>query len=278
MKKIAIIGTGIMGNGMALSFLKADHEVFVWNRNAEKLKPLLGKGAKAGRTPKDTAAAADIVFEVTANEESSRAVWLGEDGILAGANSDAILIASGTLTAEWIDELARMCDDQGRIFFDMPLTGGRYGAENGKLILLVGGDERKLDELKPILQTISEKIWYFGPNGSGIRFKLILNMLQGIHLSALAEALRIAKTSGMDLTKVSEALAERMGGTTAMAWRDRELPEPPNFAVKWAHKDLTYAKKLAKENPTPILDQAIEQYQKLIDQNLEDKDWTIITK
>src|SRR3989338_9242957 len=131
MKKIAVIGTGIMGHGMAANFLKHGFEVTVWNRDKKKLKFLIQKGAIAADTPREAAAKADIVFEVTANDESSRSVWLGDDGILSGAHKNITLIVSCTFSVSWIEELARVCADRKITFFDMPLTGGRGGAEAG---------------------------------------------------------------------------------------------------------------------------------------------------
>src|SRR5689334_21649471 len=102
MKTIAVIGTGIMGSGMASNYRKAGYEVVVWNRSKEKLEPLTAQGAVAVATLKEAAAKADIIFDVTANDEGSRSVWLGEDGILAAADKSKALIASGTFTAAWI--------------------------------------------------------------------------------------------------------------------------------------------------------------------------------
>src|SRR5689334_620315 len=105
MKTIAVIGTGIMGAGIANNFLKNGYQVFVWNRNKDRLKPLLEAGAVAVETPKQATEKADIVFEVTANDESSRAVWLEPDGIFAGASPEKTLITNATLSVPWIDEL-----------------------------------------------------------------------------------------------------------------------------------------------------------------------------
>ena len=177
MKTIAVIGTGIMGAGIAANFLKRGFKVVVWNRDDEKLKPFIKKGAVAAKTPREAVSKADIIFEVTASDESSRKVWLGNEGILAGASKGTVLIASGTFSVTWIDELARLCEVQKLTFFDMPLTGGRKGTEDGTLILLVGGNKAKFQKLKPVLNAISERTVYFGKVGSGTRFKLILNSL-----------------------------------------------------------------------------------------------------
>lgn len=280
MKKIAVIGIGIMGNGIASNFLKHGYQVFVWNRHENKLKDLVKKGAVVKRTPCEATRSADLVFEVTANDESSRSVWLGKDGILRGASPQKILIECSTVSIDWIDELVAACKKDHMPFFDMAMTGGRIGAEAGTLILLVGGNKQILESLKSDLKAISEKIMYFGPAGSGIRYKLLLNMLQAIHIGALGEVLNVAKTAGLDMKVVGDALAEHPGGTTTrFTWRDyQKEPNPINFSVQWITKDLTYAKKFADSLPTPFLDEVLRKYTNAMKKKLDQKDWTIINK
>ena len=280
MRKIAVIGTGIMGNGIATNFLKHKYEVTVWNRSQDKLKKLTALGAEETKSPKEATFNANIIFEVTANDESSRSVWLGKDGILAGAKPEKILITSATLSVAWVDELANHCKRKNLTFFDMPLTGGRKGAEKGKLVLLAGGNSKKLKEIKKDLKAISEEVLYFGKEGSGMRFKLLLNTLQAIHLLGFGEALKIAEQMGLDVKKVGKALSKRPGGTTTnLAWRDyQKEPDPINFSMQWITKDLEYTKQLANKLDTPFLDKALAIYRKQLKKNLGQKDWTFINK
>lgn len=160
------------------------------------------------------------------------------------------------------------------------MTGGRAGAEAGKLILLVGGDEKKLNYIEKELKAISEKIIYFGKVGSGMRYKLLLNMLQAIHITGFGEVMRLAKETGLDLKKVGDALAERPGGTTTnVSWRDYQKDSKPiNFSIEWITKDLKYAKKNAKKTKTPLLNEALKQYKKAIIDGKANKDWTYVNK
>jgi len=280
MKKIGVVGTGIMGAGIVINYLKSGYQVYIWNRNSGKCASLVKEGAVLLSTPKDVVEQSDIIFEVTANDESSSAVWLGDEGILAGADTSKFLISSATISVAWADELARQCESKGYPFFDMPMTGGRIGAETGKLIFLIGGDEQKLAELHDDLRPVSEKQTYFGKAGSGIRYKLLLNMLQAIHIAGLGEVLRTAHQAGMDIKKVGDALAERPGGTTTnLAWRDyQKTPDPINFSIEWITKDLMYARSFADSLPLPLLDDVITQYQKAINSGLAQGDWTEINK
>lgn len=263
-RNIAVIGTGIMGSGIAANFLKEGHQVTIWNRTPEKTAGLQKLGATLASNPREATMAADIIFEVTANDESSQAVWHGVDGILAGASQDNVLIASATLTVNWIETLAAECATSGFTFFDMPLTGGRVAAENGILTLLVGGDESKLEDLRAELAAISSKLFYFGKAGSGMKYKLVLNDLQATHMVAFGEAMKLAKASGLDPAKVGLALCDRPGGIiTQIAWDSYQKDKIPfTFSVNGIAKDLGYAKQLADGARTPILDDVLETYRK----------------
>lgn len=280
MKSVAVIGTGIMGAGIASNFLKNGYKVFVWNRNKDRVKDLIKKGAISVSSPKEAAKMADLIFEVTANDQSSESVWLGKDGIIAGATPNKTLITCATLSASWTDKLSSFCAKKNLTFFDMAMTGGRQGAEAGKLILLVGGNKTKLKSLEKDLKAISEKIFYFGKTGSGMRYKLILNSLQAIHIAGFGEALKLAKTAGLDLKAVGDALAERPGGIpTNVAWRDfQNEPNPINFSVEWITKDLNYAKAIKRGVKSPLLDETLKKFKTAIKKKLGQKDWTVINK
>lgn len=279
-EKVGIVGLGIMGNGMATNFLKNGHPTFVWNRTKAVSQKLVRKGAIACSTPKEVVQKADVVFEVTANDKSSRAVWIGKNGILSGASPKKVLITSATLSVDWTDELIKKCKNQGFTFADMPLTGGRIGAESGSLTLLIGGNEAVIKKLKPMLKAISKKVFYFGPAGHGMRYKLILNFLQGLHLVGFGQALKIAKKHKMNLKRVGNALSDRPGGTiTNLGWRDYQKdPDPINFSIEWITKDLSYAKKLTKGMDTPLLDEVLKKYKKAMKKGFAKKDWASVNK
>ncbi|HZL08051.1 MAG TPA: NAD(P)-dependent oxidoreductase [Candidatus Dormibacteraeota bacterium] len=280
MKRIGVIGTGIMGSGIVANYLKAGYEVTIWNRSAKKTEVLRQAGAVLAATPREVTQQADIIFEVTANDESSQAVWQGADGILAGADKDKVLIASATLSVDWTISLGELCPKQGFTFFDMPLTGGRVAAESGALSLLAGGNEKKLESLKPDLAAISSKVFYFGPAGSGMKYKLVLNGLQAAHIAAFGEAMRLAKAEGLDLSKVGPALCDRPGGAvTNLAWTAYQQDQIPlTFSVDWITKDLEYARQMDTGTELPILDDVLAAYQKVRAAGHGNEDWASINK
>ena len=252
MKRIGIIGGGIMAAGMARNFLKAGYALTIWNRSREKVADLVEAGAEWADQPKGVAEAADIVIECVTDDEASREVWTREQGILAGAHEGAVFIASSSLSLGWIEELGALCQKQQVAFLDMPLTGSRAGAEGGTLRLLVGGDETVLDSIREELGAIAEKIYYFGPTGSGMRFKLILNTLIGIHTNAAAQAYVLAQKAGLDVKAVQHALFDGGMGpaspSTQALFANLDMPDSQvNFALQWLEKDLRYAQAMARE-------------------------------
>lgn len=278
--KVGIVGLGIMGRGITNNFLKGKHQLFVWNRTKKVTEEFEKKGATVCNSPADIVNKADIVFEITSNDKSSKQVWTGEKGILSGARPDSILVASATLSSQWIDELIKLCKKSKFNLMDIALTGGRIGAETGSLTLLCGGKSEILEIIKPALSSISKKIYHFGPAGHGMKYKLILNFLQAVHLVGFGQAMKIAKTYKMNLKKVAEALADRPGGIITGIAKKAYFKNPPplTFSIENITKDLTYAKKLAKGLDLGFLDDVLSLYKKGVKKNMSNEDWAAINK
>lgn len=279
-KKIGIVGVGIMGHGMARNFLKHGYELFVWNRTKQAADALCSQGAVFCDSPADVAKCADIIFEITANDESSKRVWTESDGILAGADAAKILCISATLSVQWVDELIGRCASKGYVFVDAPITGGRIGAETGTLTMLCGGADDVINRLTPVFSAIAKNVRHFGLVGSGTRYKLILNFMQAAHIVAFGQAMKIAEVHGLDLAKVSEGLVERPGGViTEVAKRAYDTdPNPITFSIEWIIKDLTYAKAYANGVNVSILDDVLDVYKDAEKRGFGKKDWARINK
>lgn len=280
MRSIAVIGLGIMGHGIADNFLKGGYKVVVWNRTTDKANDLVAKGAVLAKSVKEAVQSADMIFEVTANDQSSKEVWVGSEGIISNAKPEQALVTCATLSVVWTDELANKCNETGLTFFDMPMTGGRVAAESGQLTLLVGGNKDKLAEITDDLQAIAKDVKYFGKAGSGMRYKLILNALQAVHIAGFGEVMRMADEAGLDKELVGKALVERPGGViTNIAWQSYQRePDPITFSVEWIAKDLGYAAEMADDVKHPLLDEARKLYEEAIKGGYDQADWTKINK
>jgi 3-hydroxyisobutyrate dehydrogenase-like beta-hydroxyacid dehydrogenase len=280
MAVVAVVGVGIMGRGMVRNLLAAGHEVVVWNRTPARVRDLVAAGATGAATPAEAAARAEVVLEVTADDASSRRVWSAADGILAGAAPDAVLITSATLSIEWITELGAECARRALAFLDVPVTGGSVAAERGELVLLVGGDPALLARTAPVFDAIGREVRHFGPVGAGTRFKLVLNALQAVHLAAFGEAMRLATEAGLDPALVGPALVERPGGVvTGLAWQRLHTPsDSVAFSAEWAHKDLTYAARMAASSAHPFLDAVHAAFRATVESGRGQEDWSVVNR
>jgi 3-hydroxyisobutyrate dehydrogenase len=266
MPQIALLGLGIMGNGMARNLLKAGFRLVVYNRTRAKAEPLAALGAKVAATPREAAAGADIVIAMVGDDQASRAVWLGEDGALAATPATAVLVECSTLSLAWVRELAARCAALGLDFLDAPVTGSKDAAEAGTLKLMVGGETVALERARPALEAISAQINHFGPSGAGALIKLINNLMAAAQIAVLAEGLNLAEQGGLDVAQVVSFLSNAAPGSPVVKGKAQLMAQrsyDAQFALKWMHKDATYALRAADEFgvPMPTLAAARELYQ-----------------
>ena len=241
--QVAILGLGIMGGGMARRVLSAGFPLTVYNRNRAKAEPLAASGAEIAATPRDAAVEADIVMSMVSDDAVSRAIWLGENGALAGARRGSVLIESSTLSVAWVRELAAAAAQRGCEFLDAPVTGSKPHAEKGELLFLVGGSASALETARPVLAVMSRAIVHLGSVGSGAYLKLINNFLCGVQAASLAEADALIAASGLDREKAMNVLTNGAPGSPlvkTLAARALVGDFAPNFLLRLMAKDLTY--------------------------------------
>jgi 3-hydroxyisobutyrate dehydrogenase len=241
---VAFLGLGIMGSGMAKRLLGAGFPLTVYNRNADKAKPLAVAGAKLAATPRAAAAGADIIITMLADDMAARAVWLGEDGALAGVKKGAVLVECSTVSPDWIVELAAAAAKKGCALLEAPVTGTKPHAAAGELTFLVGGETAVLEQVRPVLAVMSKSILHLGPIGSGGKLKLLNNFLCGVQAVAFAEAVAFIENSGLDRAQALEFLLQGNPGSPlvkTMAARMLERDYTPNFSMRLMAKDLAYS-------------------------------------
>jgi 3-hydroxyisobutyrate dehydrogenase len=241
---VAFLGLGTMGSGMANRLLGAGFPLTVYNRNAEKAKPLVAAGAKLAATPRTAATGADLVLTMVADDAAARSVWLGENGALAGAKRGAVLLECSTVSPDWIAELAAAAAKSGHVLLDAPVTGTKPHAAAGELTFLVGGDAAALEKARPALAVMSKSILHLGPNGSGALLKLVNNFLCGVQAVSFAEALAFIENAGLDRAQALEFLLQGTPGSPlvkTMAARMTARDYTPNFAMRLMAKDLAYS-------------------------------------
>jgi 3-hydroxyisobutyrate dehydrogenase len=243
--KVAVLGLGIMGAGMARQLVAKKFDVTVWNRNPGKADALRSSGARVAATPALAAAGADMVIAMLADDDASRAVWLAEHGALAAMRADAVGVESSTLTVQWVRELAAAAKDRGIGFLDAPVTGSKVQAASGALSFLVGGPGELLERVRPALAAMGGLVTHLGDTGSGAMMKLINNFLCGVQVASLAEAIAMAERSGLDARQAAAVLAAGSPGSPLVkmvAQRMLDRAYEPNFLIPLMAKDLSYAR------------------------------------
>ncbi|MEY4490037.1 MAG: hypothetical protein RIQ79_2545 [Verrucomicrobiota bacterium] len=245
---VAFLGLGLMGGGMARRLVTAGFAVTVYNRDPAKTRPFAALGARVAATPGEAAAGADAVFAMLADDDASRAVWLGPDGALPAARPGAVLVECSTVTVEWIHELDAAARARSCVVLDAPVTGSRPHADAGELAFLVGGPADALERVRPLLAVMGRAVNHLGPVGSGALLKLINNFVCGVQVAALAEAVTMIERGGLDRAQALEILTGGAPGSPlvkTLAARMTTSDYTPNFLLRLMAKDLAYARREA---------------------------------
>lgn len=276
-QRIAFLGLGTMGGGMARNLLAKGFPLTVFNRNPEKSKPFAAEGAHVAASPREAAINADAIIGMVADDNASRSLWFGESGALASAKPGTICIECSTLTLDWIRELSTAAQKHKCELLDAPVTGSKPHAAAGELSFLVGGDSTTLEKVRPVLAAMSKAIIHLGPTGSGALVKLINNFVCGVQVASLAEALALIERSELDRKKALEVLTDGAPGSPIVKTVSARMTAPdftPNFPLRLMAKDLGYAiqegGQLSVELPTAAA--ALKEFQRAIDTGCGDKD------
>jgi len=250
MQKIGFAGIGLMGQQMTRRLLMAGFPLRVWNRTQDKAKDILSGGAVWCDSPKALAQASDVLITMVTDSAASEEVICGQDGILEGAHPGMLLIDMGSIAPEMSRSIAARAKAKGVPMLDAPVTGNPKVASEGKLGIMVGGPKEIFDACLPIFQAMGVKIIHVGENGKGTTLKLINNLILGVAIQAVAEALVLAHKAGIDPVKVMEITSVGGARTGAMETRAARMIKhdfSPHFSTNNMYKDLSSAIKLAEE-------------------------------
>jgi 3-hydroxyisobutyrate dehydrogenase len=267
MARVAFIGLGRMGHGMAGRYLDAGFSVSVWNRSKTKAEDLIVRGAQWATSPEDAAIDADAVVTMVADDEASRAVWLTKDGAAATMKAGTLAIECSTVSYKHALHMAHELRGRGLVYIDSPVTGLPDAAAAGKLTLLVGADAADLEKARPFLVPLSSTIRHFGAVGSGTVYKLINNLMGAIQIAGIAEGLAIAEQAGLDMKLVLEAVETGVAASPQVIRHSRRMAARnfagATFTAALRQKDAAYAVTLAESllSASPIMGRAaVEAY------------------
>jgi 3-hydroxyisobutyrate dehydrogenase len=252
MARVAVVGLGNMGLGMAARLLAGGHQLSVYNRTAARAEALVRQGARLSDTPKDACEGVDAVISMVADDNASQAVWLERDGILAAnLHKNAFAIECSTLSHDWVMQLATRATALGLRYIDAPVTGLPDAAATGSLTLLVGANVDDLSAVQGLLGALSERIVRFGPIGAGTAYKLIINMIGAVQIASAAEGLALAERAGLNIAAVADAIATSQAASPQVIRNIRRMAADDHeqnivFTSALRLKDVEYGLRFAR--------------------------------
>ena len=267
--RIGFIGLGNMGGPMAMNLVRAGHDLTVNDLRRELADPHLAAGANWADSVRAVAEASEIVFTSLPGPPEVEAVALGPEGILESAAAGSVYIDLSSNRPTLIREIHARFAERGIEVLDAPVSGGITGAAAGTLAVMVGGDAERYEELKPVLDSIGDKVSYIGGIGSGMVAKLVHNMTSISSRMAIAEGMTLAAKAGVDPHVMQRVLQDGAFGqghflnhrlvdtVFAQHW------DPPSFALRLSRKDLGLATELARELGVPMAHAALSEQEML---------------
>jgi len=286
-KKIGFIGLGLMGKHMAMNLLKAGHSLTVWNRTPAKAQELVAAGAVLAKTPREVAEASEVLLTIVSDPPALESVLWGtagkEDGALGGLKAGSLYVDSSTVSPVLAKKVAAECQQRGVKFLDAPVTGGDWGAREGNLVFMIGGDAETLKEAEPILQVMGKKWFHLGPNSAGQTIKLAMNAILALEVAGVAEAIGLVTKAGLKGEQLAEVLQSSMGRSGLLDLKTPLMLKgdfKPSFPLRLMHKDLGLALELANQLGValPTTAAAREVYNYVKGEAKEDLDYSAVMK
>jgi len=254
-EKIGFIGLGIMGLPMASNLIKDGFNLVVYNRTLSKCSQLEEKGAVVVQTPADVAKNAKMIITMVTDSPDVEDILLGEEGIMSTIKEGSIVIDMSTISPKITKELNAKLNSKGCYMVDAPVSGGSWGAIEGTLSIMIGGEKSAYEQCIPLFESMGKNIIYTGESGMGQTTKLVNQILVAGTMNAVAEALVFAAKSGADLEKTIDAV----GGGAAASWQLNNLAPriikgdfDPGFMIKLQQKDLRLVIETAQALNVPI--------------------------
>ena len=255
--RVGFLGLGTMGQGMARNLAKAGFPLTVMTHSPGKAEKFASEvaGARAAATAEEVGKASDVVVSSVPDSPEVEQVHLGEHGTASGASDGAVVIDTSTIAAQAARSIARRLAEKGISFLDAPVSGGQKGAIEGTLTFFVGGSAEALEKARPVFQAMGKRITHLGPSGAGQLGKAANQILVGVNLMAVSEALSFAKKAGLPLPALHEALTAGAANSWALEVLGKKMIEgdfKPAFAVKHQQKDLAIVLKTSREKKLPL--------------------------
>ncbi len=256
MERIGFIGLGLMGQPMVRNLLKAGYEVTVFNRSRSAIALLAAEGAMTADSPKDLAIGVDVVISCVSDSPDVEQIVLGDRGIIHGVRSGMLYIDMSTIAAAVSRKIYDALQVPGVSALDAPVSGGDIGAQQGTLSIMVGGDREAFDRALPIFQVLGENIIHIGDAGAGQVTKACNQIVVAMTVQGVAEALTLAKKSGVDPSKVRDALLGGFAQSKVLDVHGAKMLDrnfQPGFKLDLFRKDINLVQQTARDLGLPLM-------------------------
>jgi 3-hydroxyisobutyrate dehydrogenase len=247
--RVAVIGLGVMGAGIATRLAERGHAVTAYNRTRARAEALAAQGIVVANSPREAAATSDAVILMLSDDAATRACTDGPDGAFAEIKPGTLLLQMGTLSPEMTLALAREAQTKSCEMVDGPVMGSATEAATGKLWILAGGDDSVLERARPVFNDIAQEVYHAGPLGQGTKLKLANNLLGANLVTALAETMALIEAAGVDPALYARVLAGTNLGTRMLTGKANQMVAgdyAARFSIANERKDVRLALALAR--------------------------------
>lgn len=270
-RTIGFIGLGLMGKPMSRNLQRAGAVLVIHNRSRERVDALAKEGMSPAQTPSEVARRSDVVILMTTDTPAVEQVLLGAGGVLEGLRPGQLIIDMGSSEVYATRRFAQRITEAGGAYLDAPVSGGEVGAEQATLAIMVGGTEQAFQRALPIFEALGRNITHVGAAGAGQVAKLANQLIVGVTIGAVAEALALAKHAGLDMSKVRQALMGGFAQSRILEVHGQRMVEGvfrPGARATTQRKDISQGADLARslELALPFLELAGARYDQLIAQ------------
>ena len=254
--QVGFVGLGAMGTGIVSRLIAAGHTVTGWNRTRDKAAPLLEAGMRWAASPREAAAAAEVVFSIVTDAAAVRAVALGEHGIISGLGKNSVYLDMSTISPDASRAIAAEFAKAGLIMLDAPISGSPVTLAQGKASIMVGGDRAAFERVKPVLLDIGAKANHIGGSGLAVQMKLAINLVLMVEVIAFGEGVALAEKGGVARETAVEAMLNSVVASPVLGYRgpfilEGKMPAEPLADVNLQQKDMTLVLELARKMGVP---------------------------
>ena len=283
MAKYGFIGTGLMGNAMALNLLNAEHELTVFNRDANKCKNLVAVGAKQVGTPLEVIAAADITFCMVSDPQAALSVCFSPYGVIQGISQGKCYVDMSTVDPQTAEKIGISVQARGGLYLEAPVSGSLQPAKDGQLVIMAAGDEVLWQKAQPAFEVMGKKSMFLGEIGAAASMKLAVNMMMGSMMSVFGEAMSLVDACDLEGQDFLDIIGAGALACPLYAGKGAALLAEnysANFPLKHLQKDLRLAIQIGddKQVPLPSVATANEAFKRACQQGLADEDMCAVAK